>query len=303
MYLYQVEAFVAVVNYKSFSKAAKKLYLSQPTISAYIKALENELGTQLIYRTTKDVILSDAGKTFYTYAQELIRIRDISLQEMQKFSNKVSGNLNIIASSFPAQYVMPKLIRKITQEYPEISFSLKQVDGESVINHIENYSSEIGITDFTTENSKCNFEPFLYDKLVLVTPNTEEYRKMNGVFPVERLLTDPIVWRDEGAATNKETTAFLASLGYSPEDLNISIRMPSVDSAKQAVLNNLGISFISHRAIATLSSIGGVLVFDFDSDLLIRTLYLITHKNRVLSPLGKFFVDFAKNHYKNFPSQ
>ena len=81
MYLNQIEAFVEVVDHKSFSKAAKVLYLSQPTISAYVKSLENEIGTQLIYRTTKDIILSEAGKRFYGYAKEMIRFRNAGIYQ------------------------------------------------------------------------------------------------------------------------------------------------------------------------------------------------------------------------------
>lgn len=301
MYLNQVEAFVSVVKYKSFSKAAKNLYLSQPTVSAYVKALENEIGTQLIFRTTKDVTLSEAGEIFYKYAEELIRIRDVAFLEMQKYSNTIAGNLSISASSFPAQYVLPKIIHEIQKTESDISFSLKQLDGLSVINSVENFNCELGITDFIVDDSKCNFEPFLNDKLVLCTPNTEEYRALNGSYPLERLTTDPIIWRDEGAATNVDVTNFLQTIDLSPDDLNIVIQMPSVESAKQSVLNQIGISFISSRAVSKLKLVGGLLTFDLNSDLLTRTLYLVTNKNRVLSPVAKHFCDFTKNLYKDYP--
>ena len=87
MFINQVEAFVNVVKYKSFSQAARKLYLSQPTISSHIKSLEAEFGVQLLVRTTKDVVLSDAGKIFYDYALELIHIRDVAYMKMKAYTN------------------------------------------------------------------------------------------------------------------------------------------------------------------------------------------------------------------------
>ncbi len=301
MYLNQIEAFVEVVDHKSFSKAAKVLYLSQPTISAYVKSLENEIGTQLIYRTTKDIILSEAGKRFYGYAKEMIRIRNIAISEMQEYTNKLSGNITIAATSFPSQYLLPKLIHEIMPKAPDVKYTLRQLDGSSVISYVESYNAELGITDFTESDCKCDFLPFAKDKLVLATPNTPEFQQYNGHFPLDMLTKYPFVWRNEGNCTGKETTAFLNSIGLTSDDLNIAIQMPSIESSKQSILNNIGISFISQRAISALLEGNQLLSFDLESEHLVRTLYAVTNKNRITSPATTFFINYLQEKYKNCP--
>ena len=302
MYLNQVEAFVEVVDHKSFSKAAKVLYLSQPTISAYVKSLENEIGTQLIYRTTKDIILSEAGARFYSYAKEMIRIRNVAISEMQEYTNKLSGNITIAATSFPSQYLLPKLLHELMPKAPDVKYTLRQLDGSSVISHVENYNADIGITDFSEPDCRCDFQPFVKDKLVLATPNTPEFQQYNGHFPWENLTKYPFIARDEGNCTTKEVIAFLNNIGLTLDDLNIVIQMPSIESAKQAILNNIGISFISQRAISALVEGNMVLSFDFDSELLVRTLYTVTNKNRITLPATAFFINYLQNKYKDYPN-
>ena len=78
--------------------------------------------------------------------------------------------------------------------------------------------------------------------------------------------------------------------------------MPSIESAKQAILNNIGISFISKRAISALVEGNMVLSFDFDSELLVRTLYTVTNKNRITLPATAFFINYLQNKYKDYPN-
>lgn len=297
MYLNHVEAFINVVKYKSFSKAAKELYLSQPTISSYIKSLENELGVQLIVRSTRDVVLSEAGVVFYEYAVKLIRIRDTAFNKMQNYSTDITGTMAFAASPVPAQYLVPKIIADIHREQPSIFFSIKEMASQEVINKIEDYKYELGITCLKANGSQCIFEPLGDDPIVLITPNTEVYQNMNGNFDIERLKTDSFIIREDGTSTRGKTIAFLKSHKLSLSDLNVISEMQTVESVKHAVSENLGIAFISKRAAADYIKFGYVLAFEFDSPHLINQFYLAYHKNRVLSPIGEYVYNYIKmNH-------
>lgn len=291
MFLNQIEAFVNVVKYKSFSMAAKALFLSQPTISSNIKALENELGIQLIVRTTKDVVLSDAGKVFYEYALELLHTRDVAIQKIQDYTHDISGVLPIAASTVPAQYVLPQVLASILNIYPKISVKISQMDSQAVISSVEDFEYEFGIAGTKISGSKCTFEPLLTDHLVLITPNTVEFRSYNGIFPVEAFKKIPFVWREDGSGTRKEAAAFLDSLNLSINDLNIVTEMPTTESIKQAVHYGLGASIVSRKSVEDYEKFGYVLTFDFDSEYLNRNLYLVYHKNRMLSPVAGKFVE------------
>ena len=96
--LKQLEAFVMIADNKSFSLTAEKLYLTQPTVSAYISKLESELGEKLFYRTTKEVALTEAGKKIYIYAKDIIELAEKILQGTEEIFSEVQ-----CASGFPAR--------------------------------------------------------------------------------------------------------------------------------------------------------------------------------------------------------
>lgn len=103
----QLEAYVYTVKYRSFSLAAQKLYLSQPTVSAHICNLEKELHTQLLKRTTKTLSVTPAGQTLYNYAAEILDLRHKAILEL---SNEQETMLHIGVSSVPSLYLLPELV-------------------------------------------------------------------------------------------------------------------------------------------------------------------------------------------------
>ena len=111
MNLKQLESFVLIIESRSFSQAAQKLYLTQPTISSHISLLEKELNSQLLIRTTKDVYPTEDGKKLYTYAKQILRLQKSILEEFHV--NGEEENLLIIgASSIPEQYILPEILPK-----------------------------------------------------------------------------------------------------------------------------------------------------------------------------------------------
>ena len=100
----QLEAFVYTVKYQSFSLAAQKLYISQPTVSAHIRSLEEEFHTQLLKRTTKSLSLTPAGTKLYSYATEILTLQQKAIVEL---ANETKPQLRIGASSVPSLYFLP----------------------------------------------------------------------------------------------------------------------------------------------------------------------------------------------------
>lgn len=294
MFINQVEAFANVVKYKSFSQAARKLYLSQPTISAHIKSLESELGVQLLVRTTKDVILSDAGKIFYEYALELLHIRDAAYMKMKAYTNDIKGNLRIAASTVPAQYILPSILESFRKINSDILFTIKEMDSQAVINCLDRFDADLGFTGMATDDSKIDFFPIMEDRLVLITPNTAFYRHFEGNFPLEHLTKVPFIQRSSGSGTRHVASAFLESQGIYESDLNVITEMPTTESIKQAVYHKLGLSFVSQKAAEDYIKFGYLLAFEFDSELLNRSIYVAHRKNIMFSPTAKFFFNFIK---------
>ena len=183
MNLKQLEAFVQVAEGGSFSKAAKELYLTQPTISAHIASLEKELGVRLFVRNTKEVGLSDDGKDMYKYARQIV---DLEKKIEERFGSREDGEkhcITIAASTIPAQYLLPKVLIRFNEKYPNEQIKIIETDSAKVVTQIIDHMADVGFTGTVLEKKHCKYMPFYKDELVIVTPNTEKYRRFQEESP------------------------------------------------------------------------------------------------------------------------
>ena len=299
MHFKQLEVFVSVVRLKSFSKAADAVYLSQPTVSAHINALEQELDTKLIVRSTKEVYPSKAGKIFYKYALDMLDMRDAAIAEVKSSLTQVKGTLEVAASTVPSQYLLPMAIPAILEKYPLLNFSIKQYDSVEVVHRIIDMDAEVGVTGAMFEKSGCVFEPVAQDRLLIITPNKPEYAELNGKIRPDIIRTSRFVAREYGSGTRKESENFRRGIGIDPASLKTSVQLESTESIIQAVKNDLGISIVSKFACQDALAAGSILAFDYESSGLDRKFYAVYRKNRPLSPAAEAFIKGMKDRFKD----
>lgn len=294
----QLEAFARVVENNSFSKTAELLHLTQPTISAHIASLERELQMKLIVRTTKEIYPSDAGKLLYDYAKKILELRDEALEAVDAFSREMKGTVSIAASSVPGQYYLPKLLQSFRREYPDVTFNIQMMDSAQVVESVAFRSAELGLCGTVIDSPKCVYQEFAQDKLVIITPNTAEYRRyLSAGFPVQQIMKETFIIRESGSGTRKETELFLQEMGVDTSKLHVAIEVQSTENIKQMVSEGLGIAVVSKRAAEDFRQFQRILSFDFESVTLRRKLYLVRHKNGVLSPVAQAFCSFAEEYY------
>ena len=125
-----IRAFVAVVDYKSFSEAAKHLYLTQPTISSHIQALEKELNSRLLIRTTKQMKVTDRGMQLYECAVHMLNMRN---QITDEFVGNKWKLIDVSASTIPSSYLLPELLSEFSKIQPDIHFHIWQSDSADAI--------------------------------------------------------------------------------------------------------------------------------------------------------------------------
>ncbi len=290
----QLEAYVSVVKHRSFSRAAAEIYLSQPTVSAYVHALESECGTMLLLRSTREVYPTPAGERFYEYARELLDLRDKALHSVRRCSTEVSGRLELAASTVPAQYLLPDLLAEMAAKYPQLYFVLKQYDSQEVARHIANLDAELGIVGTSFEHSDCVFTPFAQDQLVVITPNTPEYRAISGPFPFSLLEKAPFLTREPGSGTRREMEEALRRAGLTPERFRLRAQLDSTESIKQAVSQGLGISIVSRRAVEQEAGYGQLRLFALEHSCFTRRFYFVYRKNWPLSPAAERLMELAR---------
>lgn len=261
MNLKQLEAFVRVAETKSFSTAAKMLFLTQPTVSAHISSLERELNTCLLVRNTKGVALSEAGKELYAYAEQMLELEQ-KIRERFGLTGRQSGSvLRIAASTIPAQYLLPDIMARFRKEYPEEQLKLFETDSSGVVDMIRSHKADVGFTGTVLEKGSCTYIPFYQDELVILTPAAEKYRARKDADIASWILEEPVILREEGSGTRKEALRLLAQTGIDITKLNVAAMMENQETIKRSVGIGMGISILSKLAAREEINSGKLLAF------------------------------------------
>ncbi len=291
----ELEAFVYVVENCSFSRAAELLHLTQPTISSHISALERKLGIKLVVRTTKETYPSDAGKLLYRYAKEILQVRENAAAALKSFSQEMRGTVALAASTVPSQYYLPRLLRDFHEKYPDISFSIQMEDSPRVVELVASRTAEIGFCGTKVENGKCVWQEFAGDCMAIITPNTEKFRAYAGrELPKELLLGEAFISREKSCGTYQSAKKILDRMGIDIAKLRTAVEVRSSEGVKQMVSEGMGIGIISLSAARDYVQFKKVLAFPFEDESLRRRLYMVKHKNSILSPIAQTFYDYAR---------
>ena len=294
----QLEAFVAVVDYGSFSEAARKLYLTQPTISAHVRSLEEELHTKLILRTTKKTTITTRGYQLYDSAVRMLEIRNNLLEN---FTGVQKHMIDLAASTIPSSYLLPEILAAFGKTHPDIYFHSIQADSAESINRVLDGTVDLALVGQNTRDETCVFLPFCQDELVIATPITNHYLGLqNKSATFENFIKDPIIIREKGSGTKKEMDLFLEQIGVTPSDLNVIARMNDLEGIKKSIVNGLGISILSARSAIDLQKTKQILLFPLEESAHKRTFYIVYSKNRILKPHVRQFIQFVQNFYRTF---
>ena len=291
----QLEAFVAVVDYGSFSEAARKLYLTQPTISTHIRSLEEELHTRLIIRTTKKITITPKGYQLYDSAVRMLNIRD---NLFENFTGSKKQIIDLAASTIPSSYLLPELMAGFGRMYPDVYFHSWQTDSAGAISRVLDGSVDLALTGQNTGDDSCVFIPFCQDDMVIATPVNDHYLQLKER-PVTfyDFLKDPIIIREQGSGTKKEMDIFLENAGIESSSLNVVARMNDLESIKKSIVNGLGISILSARSAVDLKKTKQILLFPLEGTAHKRSFYIVYSKNRILKAHVRQFIQYVKNYY------
>lgn len=278
----QLEAFVAVVDYGSFSEAARKLYLTQPTISAHIRSLEEELHARLIIRTTKKLTITTKGYQLY---DSVFRILDIRNNLLENFTGSRKQIIDLAASTIPSSYLLPELLAGFGRMYPDVYFHSWQTDSSGAINRVLDGTVDLALTGQNTGDDSCVFIPFCQDNMVIATPVNDHYlnlkqKEQSVVF--QDFIKDPVIIREKGSGTKKEMDIFLENAGIEPSSLNVVARMNDLESIKKSIVNGLGFSILSARSVVDLQKTKQILLFPLEESAHKRSFYIVYSKNRIL---------------------
>lgn len=296
----QLEAFIQIAKMQSFSKASEFLFLSQPALSSQINMLEKEIGTQLFIRSTKRVFPTKAGVAFYEYAQKMLALRERSLYELGKFSKEYAGEINILASSVPSQYILPQMIADFNKEYPNIVFRLYQKDSGSVYEELTKYQYDIGFVGTMAEGCRYDVSVLCKDQLVLILPKNLKYTGKHKAEDLMDFIADKnFIMREQGSGTRIELQTFLAKQNVTEKDLKVVAYFSNTQGIIDAVSQGMGVSFVSKTAAKVYRRSNLINVVDIKNELLVRNIYYVVKKDMILTPAQDIFINYAKNYFQS----
>ena len=288
----QLEAFIATVDHRSFSAAAEALYLSQPTISSHIQALEGELQTKLIRRTTKKFEITPEGQQLYEYAVALIRLQQKAVSEL---SNTGVKELHIGASSVPGQCILPSILAGYHKSTPNSNFRITNADSLDIIQKVESGTLDLGLVGMCAESKHCVFEPFATDELVIAAPNNEYFRTKYGTKFSSKILKEPMIMRTEQSGTKQEAERLLQQFGLSDQDLNIVASMNDAEALRNCIIQGLGISIMSHKMVTEQEKQGSLLVYKLGDMVKPRKFYLVYQDGPYLPKAAESFIRYIRS--------
>lgn len=290
----QLEALVHLVEERSFSRAARRMYLTQPSLTKHVKNLELVIDADLVDRTTHELSLTAEGKILYAAAKKIFTLIDDAEEKIANEKNYDEGIIYISASTIPATYILPRLLTHFSRRYGNIQCRIQVNDTESTVNMICDDNAEVGFIGKPVSQSKLTVEPLWDDRLVFVVPPSHPFAH-RGMVTWDEVRREPFVIRERGSATRSVFEDHLKKKGYHCDDLTVVCEVGSSAAVKEALMAGLGVSYISIHAVKNEIAAGELREVSVDGDsVLERKIYLIYKKHRLFKKHHNLFLDYIR---------
>jgi len=291
--LRQLEIFAKVAELGSFSKAAESLHLTQPTVSEHIRTLEDEFGARLLDRLGRGAAVTRAGQLLLSYAHRMLGLSREARQAMDGFQGRMIGELLIGASTIPGEYVLPAMIGRFKDKYPDISTTLLIGGTQMVVDWVAEGRAELGVVGARLPHRGIEYKELMPDDVVVVTPGAHAWHGRKQIM-LDELRVEPLLVRERGSGTRVAFESALAEVGTDLGSFRVVGEMGSTQAIKQAVKAGVGVSVMSRRAVEEEFKSGVLWCLRVKDLQVARSFHLATHRERSRSPLAEAFRIFLE---------
>src|SRR6059036_3742948 len=291
MTLRQLEVFLAVAREKSFSRAAKRIHSSQPTLSE----LEGELGKTLFFRRGRgrgrEVTMTEAGRVFEQYAAGAVSAIEGARQALGDLDGLAHGSLLIGASTTPGLYVMPGIVAAFQAKYPGVELKLQIANSQVIEGRVKERELDLGIVrgHAVSPGEECLAAGML-DELVLVVPPGHAWAKRRDIVP-ESLAAHPLLVREDGSATRSVTERALQRAGVR---FKVAMELDHTEAIKQGVMAGLGVAFVSIYAVRGEIATGRLRALRLRGIRVQRHFHVIHHEARRVTASARAFMELLE---------
>ena len=281
--------FKTVAKTKSMSKAAKLLYISQPTISQKIQEIEDEYQVKLFERYSKTLFISEEGQTLLVKANQILNLYDEIehiFTKTKQFPLKIGATLTIGST------LISPILKKLKDKYQDITFQV-YIDNTNVIEEkLLNNTLDIALVEGTIINQDLIVEPVIKDRVVFVCD--QDYPLNNvKVMSLTELSLHPFIDREQGSGTRNQLDECLKNNNIFLEP---AWQCHSWESVKQAVLNGHGIALMPMKIIENEVIEKSIQVINVNNISIERDFSICYHKNKSINKKMQAFIKTCKNY-------
>lgn len=289
----QLRVYVTAVQEGSLSAAGRRLELSQPAISNKVKALEEELGAQLLLRDARGVVgLTAAGEEFLTYAEQTLAAYWAMRQRLQRLRAEVRGHLRLAASPTLGEHFVPPLLAALREHHPQIEVQVAIVPSREVVHRVEARDCDAGLISSPPAQSHLTFHRVAEDELLLTVPEDHSFAQRQFIRFAE-LGGQRLILREEGSGTLASLESLLGQTEMAVLRANAALTLGSPHALLQAVKAGLGIGFLSSLHLTPAPE--GIRAVRIESYLLTRGLYLVYERDRPQPQAAQALLSFVRD--------
>jgi DNA-binding transcriptional LysR family regulator len=289
--LNQLRSFYQAAKHMNFSTAAKRLFITQPAVTAQVKHFEDYLELKLFKKRGGKLYLTDEGKTIYEYAQQIFECEkeiENAVEEIKKLSR---GTLRLGTARTYARYFMPFLIYHFREYYPHITIRLDEGSSEDMIQSLFDLKNELAIVSKAKESKDIRFVSFSHEPLILILAPDHHLARKKAV-SVQELSNETIIMKETGSGTRRLVNGLFATNGYSPKVL---MEMSDAEMIKLLVQHGEGISFLVREVVARELKERKLVSVPLKGKKMFLDVSIGYLKNQPLSPPAQAFLDNLEN--------
>ena len=292
--LSRLRMFLDAAETLSFSEAAQRQHLSQPTISHHIKKLEQDLGTPLFHRTGTEIELTEAGRLLVPHARRLLREAMGVQQMMNSLEDRVVGTLRIACSTTTGKYILPQFAGRFLQRHPGVRINISRCTRTNIVSELLDEHADLGVVSYDACSDDMDCQEFFTDHIILISPSEQHWTSMDSLDPSD-LLNVPVILREPGSGTRRELLTELGKHDIDIGDLNVFLEVGNAEAIVKTVEKGFGLAFVSRIAGEWALERGSVVEVPVRGFDLHRRIYMIRKKihpaNRAMEAFWAFVHD------------
>jgi len=287
--LSQIETFLAVAREGSFSRAARKLFRTQPAISQTIRRLEQEVGEPLFDRSSRDATLTDAGRALTDYAEKMLNLRSEAVNAIHSLRQLERGRLSIAANEFTCLYLLP-ILDEFRRQHPMVQVCVQRAMASRVPNEVQNRNAEMGVITFKPESADLRTIAVYRDELAFVVPPRHSLAKARQV-TIRQLGAEMFVAHNVPSPYRDKV---LETFARRKVPLNMDVELPSIEAIKKFVAAGNGVALLPMIAVQAEVDRGDLVHVPVPELRFSRQLRLVYGRNAALSHAARAFLKTAE---------